>query len=55
MVSPITVYQISDGEVRVWRDEGCICIKTQNPHGDPVELSDEEAVELGKLLLRLAE
>lgn len=41
-------------EVGVWRDAGCICIRTSNPHGDPVELSDEEAVELAETLLRLA-
>lgn len=48
------IYTLAGGEIGVWRDAGCICIKIQNPDDDPVELSDEEAVELAKLLLRLA-
>ena len=47
-------YKFADGEVTVWID-GCICIKTQNKYDDPVELADEEALELSELLKRLAE
>ena len=38
----------------VWLDPtGGICIKTVEPHGDPVELSDQEAIELARLLMQL--
>jgi len=47
-------YEFAGGEVLVWID-GCICIKTRNKYNDPVELADEEALELADLLKRLAE
>jgi hypothetical protein len=49
------VFKFSDGEVAVWYD-GCICIKavTRAPHDDPVELTEDEAIELAQVLLRLA-
>ncbi len=48
------VFKFSHGEVAVWYDD-CICIKavTQAPHYDPVELTEDEAIELAKVLLRL--
>jgi hypothetical protein len=46
------VYEFAGGEVTVWID-GCICIKTRNKCDDPVELADEEALELSELLKRL--
>jgi hypothetical protein len=30
-------------------------LKTREPHGDPVELGEEEALELAQALLRLVE
>jgi len=40
--------------VLVWLDPtGGICIKTVEPHGDPVELGEQEALELARLLTRL--
>jgi hypothetical protein len=49
------VFKFSDGEVAVWYDD-CVCIKavTRAPHYDPVELTEDEAVELAETLLRLA-
>ena len=48
------VHEISDGDVVVWLDEGgAICIKTNDNHGDPVELAEHEAMELAELLVRL--
>ncbi len=40
--------------VSVWVDGG-IHIKTSEPHGDPVEMSEEDALVLAALLKRLAE
>lgn len=40
--------------IAVWVDGG-IHIKTSEPHGDPVELSEVEALALADLLKRLAE
>lgn len=49
------VFKFSDGEVAVWYD-GCVCIKavTRGPHYDPVEMTEDEAIELAEVLLRLA-
>lgn len=47
------VYEIAGGEVTVWLDGGAICIKTRNPYDDPVDMGEDEAQELGELLLRL--
>jgi hypothetical protein len=40
--------------VTVWVDGG-IHIKTREPHGDPVEMSEEQALALADLLKRLVE
>jgi len=40
--------------VSVWIDGG-IHIKTQEPNGDPVEMSEEQALALADLLRRLVE
>lgn len=49
-----TVHELAGGDVLVWLDPtGGICIKTVEPHGDPVELGEQEALELARLLTRL--
>ena len=48
------VHELVQGEITVWVDGG-IHIKTRNPYGDPVEMSEEDARELAALLLRLAD
>lgn len=40
--------------VTVWVDGG-IMLKTREPHGDPVEMTEEEAGALAKLLMALVE
>jgi len=47
------VFYFEGREIAVWMD-GCICIKTRNKYNDPIELSDEEAIDLANLLIRLA-
>jgi hypothetical protein len=55
-MSNSTVYELAGGEIIVWAEEsGAIMLKVQQPFGDPVELGEEEALELGELLVRLAE
>jgi hypothetical protein len=49
-----TVYEIADGDVVLWSVDGTIHIKTVSKHNDPVELTEDEAIELSKLLVRLA-
>ncbi len=44
---------MSDGELAVWEDGG-IHIKAVTSRGDPVELSETEALELADALVRLA-
>ncbi len=47
------VYQPAE-HVTVWMDGG-IMLKTREPHGDPVEMSEREAEALAALLLALVE
>ena len=47
------VFKLSDGELAVWEDGG-IHIRAITSRGDPVELSETEAVELADALVRLA-
>jgi hypothetical protein len=49
------VVSISNGEVALWVEEGrSIHLKATSPHGDPVELSAAEALELAEQLRRMA-
>ena len=49
------IYTVAD-DVTLWIAEGgSIHIKAREPHGDPVELSEEEALELAAILTRLAQ
>jgi hypothetical protein len=36
--------------VTVWKDAGAIMIKTREPHGDPVEMNEDEALALVQAL-----
>jgi glycogen debranching enzyme len=47
------VFKLSDDEIAVWEDGG-IHIKAVTGRGDPVELSETEALELADALVRLA-
>jgi glycogen debranching enzyme len=47
------VFKLSNGELAVWEDGG-IHIKAVTSRGDPVELSETEALELADALIRLA-
>jgi hypothetical protein len=50
------LYTVAEGEVTLWCDPaGVVCIKTMEPHGDPVELTEDEALELAAILTKLAE
>ena len=55
-MSKSTVYELSGGDITVWAEgSGAIMLKVREPFGDPVELSEADALELGQLLVRLAE
>jgi len=50
------VYELAGGEVCLWTDDDAsIHLKINNKSKDPVELNADEARELGKLLLKLAD
>jgi hypothetical protein len=54
-MSESTVYELAGGEIVVWAEEsGAIMLAVRQPFGDPVELGEQEALELGELLVRLA-
>lgn len=49
------VYELAGGEVQVWVDRGgAIIPNIRTSSGDPVELAEHEAIEIGELLIRLA-
>jgi hypothetical protein len=53
MESEVTSYEISEGELRIWLDDA-VCLKAITPkHQDPVELTDDLAIELAERLLTL--
>jgi len=55
MAATSHLFTIAD-DVSVWiADGGSIHIKTNEPHGDPVELTEEDAVELAAILTRLVQ
>lgn len=44
---------MASGDISIWVD-GSIHLKFNTPHNDPVELGEQEALVLGKLLVRLS-
>ena len=51
---PVPIEVFASGEVMIWLDpSGVICLKTVNPHNDPVELAEHEALEIAEALTRL--
>ena len=54
MAADIQVHELAGGEIFLWQEEsGVIMLKTQQKYNDPVELGEEEALELAALLTRL--
>jgi hypothetical protein len=54
MAADRQVYELAGGEVFVWQeDSGVIMLKVQQKYNDPVELGEEDALELAELLTRL--
>ena len=50
------VFDVAGGEIAVWlEDAGCVCLKSKNKYNDPVELSEDEALELARILVELVE
>ena len=44
-------FELSGGEVRLWIEQESIHLRVTEAHGDPVELTKEEAVKLAEALL----
>ena len=54
MAADTKVYELAGGEIFVWQeDSGVIMLKVEQKYNDPVELGEEEALELADLLTRL--
>lgn len=47
------IFEMASGDISIWLDGG-IHLKLNTTYKDPVELSEQEALELGQLLVRLA-
>ena len=55
-VQPPVVRQMLGGEISAWIEQGTsIHLKAVSATGDPVELTFDEARELGRLLIKLAD
>jgi hypothetical protein len=47
----VALYELAGGEVVIWVEpDGPIMIKTKDPRGDPVELTEEEALDIAETL-----
>ena len=56
MAKPVSVYELSNGEILVWREEGgAICLKVHARRDAPVDMDEAEALELAGLLTRLVQ
>jgi hypothetical protein len=56
MSTKVKIHEAASGDIAVWAEQGgCICLKICNAHRDPVELSEEEALELAAVLTRLVD
>ncbi len=54
-MSNSTLYELARSDIAVWaKESGAILLKVREPFGDPVELGEEQALELGELLVRRA-
>jgi hypothetical protein len=54
MSNDAEVFHLSNREVSIWINEGgAVSLKAVDRHGDPVELSEEEALEVAQILNRL--
>ena len=55
MPADTQVHELAGGEICVWQEEsGVIMLKTHQKYNDPIELGEEDALELADLLTRLA-
>ena len=49
------IYELAGGDITVWVEEsGAIMLKVREAFGDPIELGEQDALELGELLVHLA-
>ena len=52
----VSIYELSNGEILVWRKEGgTICLKVHARRDAPVDMDEAEALELAGLLTRLVQ
>ena len=42
------------GEIVLWGDGGVLMLKQAEPHGDPIELNEHQALELGEFIVKWA-
>jgi hypothetical protein len=55
MTEKIEIHKCAGGEIAVWKEpQGAINLQVLNRFHDPVDMGEDEALELGELLIRLA-
>lgn len=56
MSEPVQLHHVADGDIALWIDDGqTIHLKVRAPFGDPIELSEDEALALAHTLTLLAQ
>jgi len=56
MADQVELHKLASENIAVWLDpSGAICLKTLEKHGDPVELSEDEALQLSGVRVRLVD
>lgn len=53
-MSDRAIAEFAGGEIALWDDDGVLMLKHTEPHGDPVELNEQEALELGEFIVKWA-
>ncbi len=46
--------EFAGGEIVLWDDDGVLMFKQAEPHGDPVELNEHQALALGEFIVKWA-
>jgi hypothetical protein len=51
-VTDPAIVEFVGGEIALWDDNGVLMLRHAEPHGDPVELNEDQALELGEFIVK---
>ena len=49
-----SIVEFAGGEIALWDDDGVLMLKLTERHGDPIELNEHQALELGEFIVKWA-